>query len=377
MLKRYSRLTIPTLVLLFGCTTALTQPTWAEEQALRAPAGFTVEVLLDGLDNARQMALTNEGTLIVGTRRKGHVYAVTNALTETPGPVVTLMRDLLMPSGVAIKDGALYIGATDRVLRIDDIDNNVRANPEFTTITDVLPDERHHGWKYLKFGPDGALYVPVGAPCNICLSEDERFATLLRMDPSSGKTQVWAAGVRNTVGFDWHPEYGDLWFSDNGRDHLGDDLPPEEINRIGRPGQHFGYPFMHGDDIKDPEFGDHAAAKGLTFTPPEVKIQAHSAALGMDFYTGQTFPSKYANALFIAEHGSWNRSAKVGYRVSVVTEGAYGNLNYEPFIEGWLVGEEAWGRPNDVLVTPEGDLLISDDQQGLIYRVSYSAQGGS
>jgi len=369
------------LGLSIGLLMTSTPQAHSAEQTLRVPNGFEVEVLLEGLENARQMALTGKGTLIVGTRRKGAVYAVTNALTESPGAVVTLFEDMLMPSGVAVKDGALYVGATDRVLRIDDIDDNLRANPSYETITDALPDERHHGWKYLKFGPDGALYLPVGAPCNICLSEDERFATLLRMDPESGQTKVWAAGVRNTVGFDWHPEHGDLWFSDNGRDHLGDDAPAEEINRVRHPGQHFGYPFLHADiqggDISDPEFGNHSDAKSHAFEPPALRIQAHSAALGMDFYTGEAFPARYKNALFVAEHGSWNRTSKVGYRVSMITEDASGELQYEPFVEGWLIDEDAWGRPNDVLVTPQGDLLISDDKQGVIYRVRYSAQGSS
>ena len=209
---------------------------------------------------------------------------------------------------------------------------------------------------------------PVGAPCNICESEDPRFASILRMDPETGETTVFAAGVRNSVGMDWHPDTGELWFSDNGRDWLGDDEPAEEINRVTSAGAHYGYPYVHAGDILDPKFGDgHDPAD---YVPPEIKIQAHSAALGLAFYTGSQFPDSYRNALFIAEHGSWNRSSKVGYRVSVVRFGDSGPV-YEPFLDLWLKDEKVSGRPNDVLVSKDGSLLISDDKVGAIYRVSY------
>ena len=359
------------LVIVAALTTFVASAYADGVEDLVAPEGFIVDILVDDVKNARQMALTDGGTLIIGTRRSGRVYAVPNALTAPDPEVITLLKGLKMPSGVAVRDGDLYIAATSEVLKVEDIDEHLAPKPPTVTITDDLPDKRHHGWKYIKFGPDQQLYVPVGAPCNICLSDDERFASLLRMDPSSGATELWAAGIRNTVGFAWHPEIGDLWFSDNGRDMLGDDVPPEEINRIGGPGQHFGYPFVHARGIVDPEFGDHAAANDLETIPPTLEIQAHSAALGMDFYTGDAFPAAYRHALFIAEHGSWNRSSKVGYRVSVVLERG-DELVYRPFIEGWLQGEKAWGRPNDVLVTPGGDLLISDDAEGVVYRVRYA-----
>ncbi len=317
------------------------------------------------------MALTAAGTLIVGTRRQGKVYAVPDALTDAQPRVVTLLRGLAMPSGIALHEEDLYIGATNEIIRIPDIDDHLVERPPTELVTDELPDKRHHGWKYLKFGPDKHLYVPVGAPCNICLSKDPRFATLLRMDPTTGTTQVWASGIRNTVGFAWHPQSGALWFTDNGRDLLGDDVPPEEVNVAERAGQHFGYPFVHGTGIRDPKFGEHQAADGLILTPPTIEIQAHSAALGMAFNTGSLFPAPYHNALFIAEHGSWNRSEKVGYRVSVLTSTASG-LEYAVFVDGWLQGQKDWGRPNDVLFTPNGELLISDDKGGAIWRVSYT-----
>ena len=237
-----------------------------------------------------------------------------------------------------------------------------------------MPDESHHGWKYLSVGPDGFLYVPVGAPCNICESEDPRFASILRMDPATGEATVYAAGVRNSVGMDWHPDTGELWFSDNGRDWLGDDEPAEEINRVTEAGAHYGYPYVHAGDILDPEFG--AGREPADYVTPEIKIQAHSAALGVAFYTGAQFPASYRNALFIAEHGSWNRSSKVGYRVSVVRFGEAGPV-YEPFLDLWLKDEKVTGRPNDVLVSRDGSLLISDDKAGAIYRVTYQGMGGS
>ena len=307
----------------------------------------------------------------MGTRRAGNVYALPKALEPRPGEPITIASGLTMPSGLTLRDGDLYVGALNRILKFSNIDAGLQRNAPYEVLVDDLPDHPHHGWKYLRFGPDGALYIPVGAPCNICLSEDERFASLLRRDMQTGATSVWAHGIRNTVGFDWHPTTGNLWFSDNGRDMLGDDVPPEEINVADTAGLHFGYPFVHAEDILDPEFGDNVDP--ADYVAPRVLIQAHSAALGVVFYTGEQFPARYKNALFIAEHGSWNRSSKVGYQVSVVTFDEAG-AHYAPFITGWLEGESNWGRPNDVLVAPDGSLLISDDQGGTIYRVSYSGE---
>ena len=345
---------------------------------LLAPAGFAdtvvgdfrLSVVSDEVPGARQMAETESGLLLVGSLRQGNLYAVTSSPDGT-AEVVTFARKLKLPSGLALIGDDLYVGALDRVLRYRAIEKTFRDNPQPEIVTDELPDERHHGWKYLSVGPDGFLYVPVGAPCNICESEDPRFATILRMDPETGATTVYAAGVRNSVGLDWHPETGELWFSDNGRDWLGDDLPPEEINRVTEPGAHYGYPYIHGGDILDPEFG--AGHDPADYVFPEISIQAHSAALGLAFYTGSQFPESYRHALFIAEHGSWNRSSKVGYRVSVVRFGATGP-EYEPFLDLWLKDEKVTGRPNDVLVSRDGSLLISDDKAGAIYRVTYQSE---
>lgn len=339
-------------------------------QRLQLPAGFSISLLSDAVPNARQLALSSAGTLFVGTFQEGAVYAIPRALSATPGAPVTIAQDLTMPSGVALNGDDLYVGALNRILRFADIEANLVAEAPFSVVTDTLPDKAHHGWKYLGFGPDGALYIPVGAPCNMCLSEDERFASILRMNMDTGATEVYARGIRNSVGFAWHPTTRALWLSENGRDMLGDDVPAEEINVATGPGAHFGYPFIHQGDLPDPEFGKDA--QPADFTPPRIRIQAHSAALGIAFYTAQQFPERYRHALFIAEHGSWNRSSKVGYQVSVVTFDEHGD-HYKPFVTGWLEGENNWGRPNDVLVAPDGSLLISDDQAGAIYRVSYAA----
>ena len=338
--------------------------------AADVPPGFTLAVLTDQVPNARQMALADSGMLFVGTRRAGKLYAVVPGEGADAAPsVVTFADGLTMPSGVALIGNDLYVGALDRVLRFPDIEKTYADKPTPELVTDQLPDKMHHGWKYLSVGPDGHLYVPVGAPCNICKSEDPRFAGILRMDPKTGGTTVYAHGVRNSVGMAWHPATTQMWFSDNGRDMLGDDVPPEEVNVVAKAGAHYGYPHIHGTAIPDPKFGEGHDPEN--YVSPKVEIQAHSAALGMAFYTGEMFPPAYANALFIAEHGSWNRSAKVGYRVSVVRFDAAGPA-YAPFIDVWLDGQSASGRPNDVLVAADGSLLISDDQGGRIYRVTYT-----
>jgi glucose/arabinose dehydrogenase len=276
-----------------------------------------------------------------------------------------------MPNGVAFRDGALYVAEVNRVLRYDNIEANLRRAPEPVVVNDEFPQDEHHGWKFIRFGPDGQLYVPVGAPCNVCDSEDERYAALLRMQPDGTGLEVFAHGIRNTVGFDWHPETNELWFTDNGRDMLGDDVPPDELNHAPEPALHFGFPFCHGGDISDPEFGQSRSCD--EFTPPAQKLGPHVAALGMRFYTGTMFPEEYRNQIFIAEHGSWNRSEPIGYRVSLVRlDEDYHVTSYEVFAEGWLQEDgKFWGRPVDVLVMPDGSLLVSDDDSGAIYRITY------
>lgn len=332
--------------------------------SLSLPPGFEVE-LFARVPNARQMAL-GKNTLFVGSMRAGKVYAI--PLQGARKPVV-IADGLNMPVGVAFRDGDLYVSAVSRILRLRDIETHLNKPPRPEVVSGAYPSDPHHGWKFIAFGPDGRLYVPVGAPCNICEPDPDRYANITALDVTSGKVEVVARGVRNSVGFDWQPQSGELWFTDNGRDWLGDDVPPDELNRLSKPGQHFGYPYCHGSTIADPEFGK--GRRCTEFVPPVQNLGAHVASLGMRFYTGTVFPERYRNAVFIAEHGSWNRSSKVGYRVSVVRLRDNRAVSYEPFVSGWLQGESAWGRPADVLAVPDGSLLVSDDHAGAIYRVVY------
>jgi glucose/arabinose dehydrogenase len=271
---------------------------------------------------------------------------------------------------VAYRNGALYVSAVNRILRFDDIERRLDSPPPPVVVTDAYPTDGHHGWKFIAFGPDGKLYVPVGAPCNICEPDAAKYAIITRINADGSGREIVARGVRNSVGFDWNPQTKDLWFTDNGRDALGDDVPPDELNHVTATGGNFGYPYCHAGTIADPEFGSkHACSE---FIAPAQKLGPHVAALGMRFYTGTQFPAAYRNQIFIAEHGSWNRSQKIGYRVTLVKLDAGGKaISYEPFAQGWLQGQQAWGRPADVLVAPDGSLLVSDDSAGAIYRISY------
>jgi glucose/arabinose dehydrogenase len=335
---------------------------------IRLPPGFRIAVYAE-VPNARSMTLGGSGTLFVGTREGGNVYAVVPGDSAARRRVVAIARGLDSPNGVAFRDGALYVAEIGRVLRYDGIESRIENPPEPVVVNDSFPKDAHHGWKFIRFGPDGMLYVPVGAPCNVCERDDPRYASITRMKPDGTGFEVFASGVRNTVGFDWNPETKELWFTDNGRDWLGDDRPPDELNRAPRKGLHFGFPHLHGKDVRDPEFG--AGGKGRAFTLPEREFPAHSATLGMRFYTGSMFPPEYRNVIFVAEHGSWNRSTPVGYRVTRVTLKDNRAVGYEIFADGWLKGRRAWGRPVDVQAMPDGALLVSDDKAGLIYRISY------
>lgn len=337
---------------------------------VRLPTGFEIEVYADNVPGARSMALGPQGTLFVGTRmRKGKVYAVRG----TPGSgrkpsVQVIAEDLNMPNGVAFRDGALYVAEIHRILRYDDIEPQLPKVPKPTIVRDDLPKDGHHGWRYIAFGPDGKLYLPIGAPCNVC--NQPGYAVITRMNPDGSGQEVFARGVRNTVGFTWHPTTGELWFTDNGRDWLGDDRPPCELNVAPRPGLDFGFPYCHGRDIKDPEFGHLGECSKIT--PPAQLLGAHVAPLGVKFYTGQAFPDAYRNQIFIAEHGSWNRKEKSGYRITVVTLKGREAVRYEPFATGFHRGEEVFGRPVDLLVLEDGSMLVSDDHAGAIYRIRYA-----
>lgn len=333
------------------------------------PPGFLLSVYADDVPGARALALGSHGTVFVGSQ-DGNVYAIVDRDQDhTADQTYVLARGLNMPNGVAFRDGALYVAEVNRILRFDQIEEHLENPGKPAVVTDQLPSDRWHGWKFIAFGPDGLLYVPVGGPCNVCERDDERYASLLRMNPDGSHIEVFAKGIRNTVGFAWHPDTKELWFTDNGRDMLGDDLPPDELNHAPRAGMHFGFPYCHAGTIADPEFGKKRGCEELT--PPAMKLGPHVAALGMRFYTGTMFPEEYRNQIFIAEHGSWNRSTPLGYRVSLVRVAENKAVKYETFAEGWLQGGRAKGRPADVLVMPDGALLISDDHAGMIYRMSY------
>lgn len=342
-------------------------------QSLSLPPGFSITLYADQVEGARSLALGARGTLFVGTRDEGKVYALPASADGTKAQrVVTLAAGLQMPNGVAFRDGALYVAEVGRVLRYDDIEARLDDPPAPEVVNDSFPDREHHGWKFIRFGPDGLLYVPVGAPCNVCLEQDPRFASIMRMRPDGSGLEVFASGVRNSVGFDWDPATKELWFTDNGRDLLGDDQPHDELNRAPGPGLHFGFPYCHAGDLPDPQFGEVRACSD--FVPPELGLGAHVAALGMRFYDKAMFPADYRGSILIAEHGSWNRSSPVGYRLVRVRPGTGGTARAEVFVEGWLQGKTAWGRPVDVHVMPDGAVLVSDDRAGAVYRITYTGR---
>lgn len=338
--------------------------------AVQMPAGFQIQVYADGVAGARSMVLSPSGVLFVGTRKEGRVYAVLDTNNDrVADSVVTIAEGLNMPNGVALWNGDLYVAEVHRILRFSQIESRLDKPVKPEVVYDQFPGDRHHGWKFIRFGPDGRLYVPIGAPCNTCRKSNPIYATIARINRDGSGFEIFARGVRNSVGFDWHPKTDELWFSDNGRDWLGDDLPPDEINRAAIKGLHFGFPFCHGGVVADPEFGSEQACG--QFTAPEVRLPAHVAPLGMRFYTGRMFPEDYYQQLFIAEHGSWNRSRKVGYRITLVRMKRGRVTGYEPFAQGWLAGSNAWGRPVDIEVMSDGSMLVSDDKNGAIYRISY------
>ncbi|WP_454741486.1 PQQ-dependent sugar dehydrogenase [Cupriavidus necator] len=336
---------------------------------LRLPQGFRIDVVTDDVPGARAMTMSPSGTLFVGSQREGKVYAVTDALGGKPR-VRVVATGLRMPVGVAFRDGSLYVSAVSKIVRVDNLEARLDNPPAPVVVSDRFPTDGHHGWKFIAFGPDGYLYVPVGAPCNICAPDENRYANIMKMKPDGSDLQVVARGVRNTVGFDWHPATRELWFTDNGRDRMGDDVPDDELNRATAAGQHFGYPYCHAGNVADPEYGSKRPCS--EFVAPVARLGAHVAALGMRFYTGTQFPQAYRNNAFIAEHGSWDRSEPSGYRVVRVALDASGKATaHDVFAQGWLRGGRPWGRPADVLVAPDGSLLVSDDMAGAIYRIRY------
>jgi glucose/arabinose dehydrogenase len=346
-------------------------------ERLNLPTGFSAELFAE-VENARQLTRSDSGVIYVGSRKAGKVHALIDSDGDGRAETVRLVADgLKLPSGVTWHHGDLYVAAVSTVYRYRDIDARLEAVPAPEVILDDLPTDTHHGWKYLKFGPDGRLYLPVGAPCNIC-DPEEPYATILSVDVNEpSDRQIIARGVRNSVGFAWDPATSDLWFTDNGRDHLGDETPSCELNHVSEAGQHFGYPHFHAAGVADPEFGDTGGARE-DYREPALTLGPHVAPLGMIFYEGTALPPRYRGDVILAEHGSWNRSAKagpIGYRLIHAEASADGALSYEVFVDGWLNEDGSrWGRPADVLEMPDGSLLVSDDEAGAVYRIRFNAE---
>lgn len=335
-------------------------------EKVNLPKGFKIEVYAEGIKNARSLALSPSGTLFIGSRlNRGKVTAVKN------DKKYTLAKNWKMPNGVAFKDGDLYVAEISRVHKFEDIENNL-DNPNPKVIYDKYPTDTRHGWKYIAFGPDGKLYIPVGAPCNICKSEDEVYASITRMNSDGSDMEVVQHGIRNTVGFTWHPDSKDLWFTDNGRDWWGDDIPGCEVNRATKDGMHFGYPYCHQGDLaeNDEEIEKKPCSE---FTPPAQILKAHVAPLGIEFIPSGNFPKSYEKQILVAEHGSWNRTKKQGYRLALLTLDGDKVVNYETFADGWLDSSDdtVWGRPVDMEFMADGSLLVSDDMADVVYRIFY------
>jgi glucose/arabinose dehydrogenase len=337
---------------------------WAVDD-IQLPAGFKIEEYAS-VPSARSLALGDNGTVFVSTRRARIVYAVVADGEGTQ--TIELLDGLNSPNGIAFHEGDLYVAEIDRVTRYADIESRLHDVPDAEVLAIDLPSEKHHGWRYIGFGPDDKLYISIGMPCNIC--EEDGFGRIIRMNADGSEREIYAEGVRNSVGFTWHPDTDHLWFTDNGRDMMGDDLPLGELNHASASGQHFGFPFCHAGEIPDPKFGQDKDCSD--YRPPAQKLGPHVAPLGVKFYTGDMFPAEYQGQLFIAEHGSWNRSKKIGYRVTMVSLVNGVPLAYEPFASGWLENESVSGRPVDLLVLADGSMLISDDHAGKLYRISYT-----
>jgi len=339
-------------------------------QALKLPKGFQIAVYADKVEGARELAVSDSGLVFVGSQKAGKVYALVDANKDgVADKVVTVAEGLNNPNGVALLNGALYVGEISRIIKFDDIEKTYASKPAYKVIKSDLPRETWHGAKYIKAGPDGKLYVPIGAPCNVCDKENEAYSKIWRMDPDGSNWELYARGVRNTVGFTWHPVTKELWFTDNGRDEMGENMPSCELNVAPKAGLHFGFPYCHGGVLPDPQFGKGKSCDA--YVPPVAALGPHVAPLGLAFYTGTQFPEQYRNQLLVAEHGSWNRANKIGYQVRLIT--LYGNklVSDTAFIDGFLQNEEVSGRPVDIAVMPDGSILVSDDHGHKVYRVTY------
>ena len=344
---------------------------------IHLPPGFQIDLFAESVESARSLALGQNGTVFVGSRYvgdkvAGKVYAIVDENKDGKADkVLTIANGLKTPNGVAFHEGDLYVAEINRILRYPKIEENLNSPPEPIVVYDKYPKDRWHGWKFIRFGPDNKLYVPVGAPCNTCERKEDIYATITRINPDGSQFEIFAKGIRNTVGFDWHPETKELWFTENGRDEMGDDIPPEEVNYAPKAGYHFGFPYWYGKSLQDKSYKSPIPLNETR--PAAIEMQAHTAPLGMRFYTGTSFPKGYQQQIFIAHHGSWNRSKPIGYKVSMVKLDGNHAVSNEDFATGWLIDNKYWGRPVDVQVMPDGALLVSDDFANCIYRISYKS----
>lgn len=342
-------------------------------KGLRLPPGFIIEVYADNVPGARSLALAENGVVFVGTRTAGKVYAILPKTKDAPQKTLVIADGLSMPNGVAYEAGDLYVAENQRIIKFEGIMAQIdQALITAEVIYDQLPDKWQHGWRYLAVGPDEKLYVSIGAPCNHCQQADKQFATIARLNKDGRQFELVAEGVRNSVGFTFAPKTDVLWFTDNGRDWLGDDLPPDELNVMSVVGMHYGFPYVYGDNQPDTMVEPN---QQHTYIAPVYHFKAHVAALGLRFYTATQFPADYHGNLFIALHGSWNRTKKVGYKVLMLSVDGQSVTGAHDFVSGWLQNEQVFGRPVDVLVNDEGSLLISDDYNGVVYIVRYARPG--
>jgi glucose/arabinose dehydrogenase len=366
------------LVLNAGCQSTNKNSPAAEDELnkkynldkIRLPTGFSISVYAE-VPNARSMCFGTNGTLFVGNKDQDNVYAVVDENKDGKADkVYKIASGLNSPNGVAFRNGSLYVAEISRIIRFDDIENKLNNPPAPVVVYDQYPADGHHGWKFIAFGPDGKLYVPVGAPCNVCEKSNPVYSTITRINPDGTGMEIYSHGIRNTVGFAWHPGTHQLWFTDNGRDMMGDDMPGDELNFAPQANMHFGFPYCHQGNILDPQYG--SGKNCSDYTAPAKVLDPHVAALGMRFYNGSQFPAQYKNQIFIAEHGSWNRSSPLGYRVMLVTLNGNSVTSYAPFADGWLQQNgKVLGRPVDVEVAADGSLLVSDDYSGVIYRITH------
>src|SRR5712691_1755627 len=336
---------------------------------LKLPKGFKVEVFVSGVPNARSLRLGDKGTVFVSNRILDKVYAVVEKDGKREAKVIASGMD--RPNGLAFHGGTLYIAEGTKVSKLEKIEDKLDNPGKPVVIYDQFPNHQSHGWKFMALGPDNKLYINVGAPCNICMPPETN-GQIRRINLDGSGSETYVRGVRNSVGFDFHPVTKELYFTDNGRDWLSEELPNDELNRVTRTGQHFGFPYCHQGDVPDNELGWGRSCS--EFEPPVAKLGPHAAALGMRFYTGTMFPAQYRGAIFIARHGSWNKTVKIGGDIYVVYLNRDGSVRaQESFMTGFLQDNNYVGRPVDLQMMRDGSLLVSDDYAGAVYRISYAS----